>query len=145
MRHSTALFLLLSLCGSLVAQSGLQPKFDISPSIAKLPERSDFYGDWTRGDGGYRMEIEASAEVESGVVARYFNPSPINVESATFEETDEQLRLVIVLRDEGYPGSTYQLEFLAERVVLVGSYGRPGSQPGEIYFVKTPKDKSDSE
>lgn len=139
MRLFSSFLFLFAMCGLLVAQSGLQPEFDISPSIAKLPERSDFYGDWTRGDGGYRMEIEASAEAESGVVARYFNPDPINVESAVFEEIDEQLLLTVVLRDEGYPGSSYQLEFVAERVALLGGYARPGSQPSEVYFVKTPK------
>lgn len=141
MRLITVIFSLIALCGSLMAQSGLQPEFDISPSIAKLPERSDFYGDWTRGDGGYRLEVEASGEAESGVVARYFNPDPINVESANFEETDEGLRLVIVLRDEGYPGSSYQLEYFAERMVLLGAYARPGGQPSEVYFVRTPKGK----
>ncbi|MGC6424656.1 MAG: hypothetical protein ACON4O_06680 [Lentimonas sp.] len=115
------------------AQSGLQPKYDISPAIAKLPEQSDFYGSWTRGDGGYKIRVAASDE--GRVVVKYSNPQPINVESAVFEVIDGEPVLQFVLRDEGYPGSNYQLNFYSERRVLVGVYLRPESEPSQVYFV----------
>lgn len=124
----------------LTAQDGLEPPFDISPSIAKLAERSDFQGNWLRGDGGYRIAIEVNPDFPGGVSAGYFNPDPINVESSSFDSDAEVPVLVIVLRDEGYPGSIYELRYLAERAVLVGSYARSGSQPSEVYFVKQVKD-----
>ncbi len=128
---------LLSLfVGAVQAQeAGLQPKYDISPSIAKLPEQSDFYGTWLRSDGTYRVEVEAGAS-EGAVVARYFNPEPINVETASFDVVEGQPRLEFVLRDEGYPGSAYRLIFLAERRVLLGTYMRPGGEPAEVFFVR---------
>lgn len=141
MRLFALLILAVSLFSSVFAQQGLEPKFDIPPTIAKLPEPSDFYGKWLRGDGGYRLEIEADAKSPTGVTARYFNPEPIKVESATFDPNAEQPTLIVVLRDQGYPGSTYRLIYLAERAVLVGSYQRPGSDASEVYFVNEAEQK----
>jgi hypothetical protein len=137
MMYRITFFILLCLSSSFtVAQEApLEPKYDLSPSIAKLPARSDFYGAWLRSDGTYRVEIEPGVGA-GAVVARYFNPDPINVEAASFDEVGGQPRIEFILRDEGYPGSAYQLVFLAERRVLVGSYARPGSEPAEVYFVK---------
>ena len=126
--------LLSVLVGAVQAQDGLLPKYDISPSIAKLPEQADFFGTWLRSDGTYRVEIEAG-ETAGTVVARYFNPDSIHVESAVFDEVEGTPRLEFVLRDEGYPGSAYRLIFLAERRVLIGTYMRPGGEPAEVYFV----------
>ncbi|MGB0416628.1 MAG: hypothetical protein ACPGKS_07250 [Coraliomargarita sp.] len=124
----------------LFAQDGLEPPFDIPPAIAKLAQRSDFQGSWLRGDGGYRMAIEVNPDFPGGAQASYFNPDSIHVESAAFDPEAEAPLLVIVLRDEGYPGSTYELRYLAERGVLVGTYARPGSGPSEVYFVKQVND-----
>jgi len=121
--------------GTLQAQDGLQPKYSISPYIAKLPEQSDFFGTWLRSDGTYKVEIEAGKEAGT-VVARYFNPDPINVETSIFDEVEEQPRLEFVLRDEGYPGSAYRLIYFAERRVLLGTYARPDAEPSQVFFVR---------
>lgn len=136
MRRFSVFILLYLISIPLVAQqAALEPKYDISSSIAKLPKYSDFYGAWLRSDGIYRVEIEPGA-VAGSVVARYFNPDPINVEAASFDEVGGQPRIEFILRDEGYPGSAYQLVFMAERRVLVGTYARPDSEPAQVYFVK---------
>lgn len=127
-----ALFALL--VSSVQAQQSAEPKYDISPNIAKIPEQSDFMGTWLRSDGGYRIEVAAGAD-DGSVVVQYFNPDPINVESATFEVVDGQLFLKFVLRDAGYPGSSYELIFLSERRVLLGTYARPGAEPAQVYFL----------
>ena len=127
--------LLSVLVGAMQAQEGLQPKYDISPSIAKLPDQSDFFATWLRSDGTYKIEIEAG-EKAGTVVARYFNPDPINVETSIFDEVEGQPRLELVLRDKGYPGSAYRLIYLAERRVLVGTYARPDAEPSQVYFVR---------
>ncbi|ADE54792.1 hypothetical protein [Coraliomargarita akajimensis] len=127
-----AILLLFAVTG-LRAQEGLQPPYEIPSTIAKLPEQSDFLGDWLRGDGTYRLTIEL---VEGSLVVKYFNPKSIQVESAEFAVESELPFLRVVLRDEGYPGSTYELGFLAERGILVGRYSRPGGQPSDVYFVK---------
>lgn len=122
------------LTSSLQAQDGLQPKLDISPFIAKVPEQSDFMGSWTRGDGGYRIEV-TQGKAKGSVVVKYYNPQSINVEGATIETVDGLLQLNFILRDEGYPGSSYQLHFVAERAVLYGKYIRPGTEGDDVYFV----------
>ncbi len=125
---------LLALCISVAQGQGLEPKYDIPSSIAKVPEQFDFIGSWTRGDGTYRVEVIAG-KTPGTVMVKYFNPEPINVESAVFDTVDDLPRLTFVLRDEGYPGSTYQLEFYSERRVLYGQYTRPGAAPSEVYFI----------
>jgi len=120
--------------GSLQGQQAQEPKFDISPSIAKIPEPADFFGTWLRGDGDYRIEVARGA-AEGSVMVQYFNPDPINVESATFSVADGEVLLNFVLRDTGYPGSSYELVFLSERRILLGSYTRPGAEPSQVYFL----------
>jgi hypothetical protein len=131
---------IFSLCLLVVApcfaQEYAEPKYDIPSAIAKLPERSDFYGNWLRADGVYRLKVEPVADDAEGVVAKYFNPNPINVESAAFDAEANEPSLTVVLRDEGYPGSTYRLVYIAEAQVLAGTYARPGSEPSEVYFIK---------
>ena len=127
-----ALFGLLA--GSIHAQQAAEPKYDISPNIAKIPEQSDFIGTWLRGDGGYRIEVTSRVDAGS-VVVKYFNPEPINVESSTFDVIDGELFLKFVLRDTGYPGSSYELIFLSERRILLGTYARPGAEPSQVYFL----------
>ena len=114
-------------------QDALQPPFEIAATIAKLPEVSDFEGEWLRADGTYQLTLK---DTSGAVSAAYFNPKPMNVESASFDATSGQPVLTVVLRDEGYPGSTYQLVYMAERGILFGNYARPGSQPSEVYFVR---------
>ena len=134
-RALSFLLLLFLSVPPLAAQQGLQPKFEIPSSMAKVPQPEDFEGEWIRGDGTYRLEIDLT---DDGVEARYFNPDPVNVGSAEFPEDSRpaEPELVVVLRDEGYPGSTYRLSYFSERMVLVGTYTRPGTNPAEIYFVR---------
>ncbi|MGZ0709879.1 hypothetical protein ACWPKO_16250 [Coraliomargarita sp. W4R53] len=99
------------------------------------PSASQFAGEWTRSDGTYKMVVSVS---EDGAIAtQYFNPAPINVESTTVA-TDEEgvVTLEIVLRDEGYPGSSYELQYLPQYHVIVGSYSIPGQEPAEVYFTR---------
>ena len=75
--------------------------------------------------------------VESGkVVAQYFNPKPINVESTTLVEAVDYLSMKIVLRDQGYDGSNYELQYIPEYRFLVGIYTITGQAPTEVYFTR---------
>lgn len=93
-----------------------------------------FEGEWTRSDGTYRMDISVD---NAGVLkAGYFNPAPIHVESASVEELEDTMILQVVLRDQGYPGSFYELEYIPQYRVLVGRYTIPGQEPVEVSFSK---------
>ena len=51
--------LLALVCASpSVGQEGLTPPYEITPTIAKLPEVSDFEGKWLRADGTYELNVE---------------------------------------------------------------------------------------
>jgi len=133
-------FLLTLFCPLLIfAQEGQLPEdvieIEIPWCLAKVPERSDFNGVWLRADGTYRLEIK-DAEIEDATVVKYFNPGVINVESAVMRGEEGEPSLTVVLRDEGYPGSTYQLSYFSQRGVLIGTYTRPGSAPQETMFLK---------
>lgn len=114
------------------------PQQQVPPLIAKVPEKSDFFGEWLRQDGTYRLTIAKGKD--GRVIAKYFNPNPINVESALFRDTENGLGIEIVLRDEGYPGSNYLLHFNSSYRILVGRYLMAQSgQQHEVYFTPVKK------
>jgi hypothetical protein len=78
-------------------------------------------GRWLRADGGYVLEIRAVSS-EGRVEATYLNPRPINVARAEAERGGDIVTLVVELRDENYPGSTYRLWYDAGRDTLEGTY-----------------------
>ena len=78
-------------------------------------------GNWVRTDGGYIVAVR-SVGPEGRVDAAYFNPRPINVSRAEAAVKGNTAKLFIELRDEGYPGSTYTLEYDSTNDVLAGVY-----------------------
>ena len=78
-------------------------------------------GKWLRPDGGYIIEIR-SVSPDGAVDAAYFNPGPVNVETAGAQKQGDTIKVFIVLRDTGYPGSRYDLVYDAEENRLKGTY-----------------------
>lgn len=139
MKFFLALGVLISVFTSANAQDPNQgPKEQVPRLIAKVPERSDFIGEWLRQDGTYKLSLSKGKDGQ--IVAKYFNPKVIKVESAKFGEDEGRLVLTIVLRDEGYPGSTYQLFYDSSYRILVGGYLMPNSgQQHQVYFTAVKK------
>jgi hypothetical protein len=100
------------------------------------PEARRLIGRWTRPDGGYIIEIrnlDANGVAEAG----YFNPRPIHVSQAVVTRKDEALELFMELRDTGYPGSTYNLAYDAQRDLLAGVYYQAAmNQSFEVIFLR---------
>ncbi|HSR16767.1 MAG TPA: hypothetical protein VLM39_01650 [Ignavibacteriaceae bacterium] len=92
----------------------------VSESIKKT-ETSLLIGDWVRTDGGYLIKIIKINE-DRTLEAEYFNPNPINVGKAQWQESYGNLKIVIELRDVNYPGSTYTLDYLPDRDIFAGEY-----------------------
>ncbi|MEM9398612.1 MAG: hypothetical protein AAF984_00240 [Verrucomicrobiota bacterium] len=94
-------------------------------------------GKWSRPDGGYILEIKSLSE-DGDAEAAYFNPKPIHVESAYTAKSKLGAPIIkVVLRDAGYPGSTYVLKYFKEHDQLVGTYSQPAnSQSFNVYFVR---------
>lgn len=87
----------------------------------KVVDKNLLVGDWIRTDGSYLIKINNVNE-DGTLEAQYFNPKPINVESAKWEKYQGNLKITIVLRDQNYPGSTYSINYLPDGDFLAGEY-----------------------
>ena len=94
---------------------------DTVSSNRKASDKNLLVGDWIRTDGSYLIKIN-NVNKDGTLEAQYFNPKPINVESAIWEESYSNLKITIVLRDVNYPGSKYTLNYLPDRDILAGDY-----------------------
>lgn len=80
-------------------------------------------GRWSRTDseGAYVIEIK-SATADGKLDASYFNPNPIKVGHAEWQNKNGKLAVVVELRDVNYPGSTYTLNFIPSENRMTGNY-----------------------
>ena len=85
------------------------------------PDKNLLVGEWIRTDASYLIIIE-SIKDDGTLKAQYFNPKPINVGSAIWEENYGNLKVIIELQDVNYPGSKYTLNYLPDRDILAGDY-----------------------
>jgi len=93
-------------------------------------------GRWQRTDGGYIIEIHSIA-LDGKTAAEYFNPRSINVEKAQASIHKEQIKIEVMLRDVGYPGSAYTLIYAPDQDALGGYYYHPVSgQYFDVLFVR---------
>jgi hypothetical protein len=84
-------------------------------------------GRWMRTDGGYILQL-SSPTFDGGLAAAYFNPRPINVSRSAWVIEDGTLLVLVELRDQGYPGSTYTLAYQPDTDRLVGVYFQAAAQ-----------------
>jgi len=94
---------------------------DIVSSNGKSADKNLLVGNWVRTDASYLIKI-TNVNVDGTLESQYFNPKPINVDKANWEVSYGNLKITVVLRDVNYPGSTYTLNYLAERDMLAGDY-----------------------
>jgi len=85
----------------------------------KTPEH--LKGSWLRVDGSYTIEI-SEVQKEGKLIAKYFNPNPINVGSSGWRLNNKRVELFVELDDENYPGSLYKLYFNKKTETLEGTY-----------------------
>lgn len=104
------------------------------PSEAAAPAR--LLGRWQRSDADYILQIDAAAP-DGAMTARYFNPGPIRVGRAGWARSGERIVLSVELRDEGYPGSYYELAFDPASDSLDGVYHHLGiGQDFDVVFTR---------
>ena len=94
---------------------------DTIRSSGKAVDKNLLAGDWVRTDASYLVKI-IKVNQDRTLEAQYFNPNPINVGKANWEENYGNLKIIIELRDVNYPGSTYTLNYLPDRDILAGDY-----------------------
>jgi hypothetical protein len=114
--------LLLAACDKPARERSAAPATN-APAVAPQPrpQFTRLLGRWERPDGGYVLEL-SSVEVSGQFAAAYFNPNPIRVERALALSEKDVTKVLIVLRDEGYPGCTYQLTYDDKADQLYGTY-----------------------
>jgi hypothetical protein len=95
-------------------------------------------GNWLRTDAGYRILISNLNE-DGTLSAQYFNPNPINVGKANWEESYGNFKIIIELRDVNYPGSIYTLNYLPDRDMLAGEYYQ--AVEGLTFYVEFARNK----
>ncbi len=137
---SLAALLALSACNPSPAPDSAAAQKEMSTNTASparpRPEFEKLIGRWERPDGGYVLELR-SVDEAGRLDAGYFNPSPIKIERAQAFIEGGVVKLVVVLRDENYPGCTYQLAYDANHDQLFGEYYQAALQETyEIAFTR---------
>ncbi|MCB2169063.1 MAG: hypothetical protein KQI78_15510 [Deltaproteobacteria bacterium] len=97
------------------------------PAIAAEVEPLKVVGRWQRTDGGYILEL-TNPTFDGRLTAAYFNPRPINVSRSGWVFEQGNLLVLVELRDQGYPGSTYTLAYQPDTDRLVGIYFQAAAQ-----------------
>ena len=111
---------------------------DTIRSSGKAVDKNLLAGDWVRTDASYLVKI-IKVNQDRTLEAQYFNPNPINVGKANWEESYGNLKIIIELRDVNYPGSTYTLSYLPERDILAGDYYQ--AVEGITFYVEFTRNK----
>ena len=135
MRNLFVLFILLLVVG---CGKNDAPPVAPTPAVATV-DIQKLVGKWLRPDGGYILDLQ-SASADGKLVAAYLNPNPIHVAQATWRASDELgLVIFVELRDAGYPGATYRLQYRANDDSLAGTYTQPAvGQTFDVSFVRQP-------
>lgn len=118
--------------------NGTSPEKSAAAAAKSVPAPEKLVGRWLRPDGGYVLEIKRVG-ADGRIEATYANPRPIRISQAETNEQDGQRRLFVELRDEGYPGCTYKLKYVADTDQLEGIYFQAAIQEEfTVNFVRMP-------
>lgn len=91
------------------------------PAASEVVAQEKLIGKWQRTDGGYVIEVKSLAQ-DGKLDAGYYNPNPIHVGRAAWQNDGGRLMVLIELSDVNYPGSTYSLDYQPQGDKLVGTY-----------------------
>jgi hypothetical protein len=109
---------------------------ELQQTVNNTAVEDSLAGVWLRSDGTYRIEITEVKE-DGTLIAKYFNPDPINVGKSGWRIQNDELQLFVELSDENYPGSFYELTYDAVSGMLSGTYYQAVSK--ETYEVSFKK------
>jgi len=115
------LFLILLLNVSVLLFIACDNKTENKSQVAQKTDKTKIIGEWLRTDSDYMIKI-VEVNDNGSMLAKYFNPESINVGRANWESISGDLKIIIELRDVNYPGSTYTLNYLADKDMLAGEY-----------------------
>jgi hypothetical protein len=82
------------------------------------------------------IEIRA-IDAQGKLAASYYNPRPVNVSRAYVLKRGPDSQVFIELRDTGYPGSTYTLDYHPGKDLLAGIYHQAAQgQNYNVVFIR---------
>ncbi len=135
------MLLLLLLVGAVVVTGVwyLKSRDSGAQAPASAVVQTDFQllrGRWRRSDSDYVLVIKRIDD-SGRMDAAYVNPRSIRVNKAEASRQGDFLKVSIELRDEGYPGSTYELTYDQKGGVLRGKYYQAAiKETFDVVFVK---------
>jgi len=94
---------------------------EVSVETKTLRTLEKVKGRWLRPDGGYILEIKA-VDAQGKMDAAYFNPSPISVTNAVARVEGDDIKVLVELSGQNYPGSRYELTYIAAAELMAGTY-----------------------
>lgn len=122
------LFMLLATPQYQLSAKNKIPRY-ASPSFKNLPirpygqkqDKNLLKGIWERTDAAGELKI--SEILPNGALRCTFtNPKSITIEKAVWSNTSDVLRIHILFREDSYPGSSFSLNYIAEKDQLLGTY-----------------------
>ena len=103
---------------------------------AAQPEFNVIIGEWVRYDGDYTIRVR-EIKYDGSADLGYFNPGEIHVAESSVSLQKGLVKLFVKLQDRGYPGSTYELYYYAEKDALAGFYHQAAMrQTFEVIFFR---------
>jgi hypothetical protein len=122
--------------GFLPARSEPPPGAPAASSISVSPAFASLPGRWVRPDGGYVISIK-SADANGKLDASYANPNPLPFYTAVATADGGTLKIFFELREGGYNGSTYTLNYDVAGDQLKGTYYQAvAKQTFDVVFVR---------
>ena len=115
----------------------------VSPTaaISEPVNMQKLIGRWLRTDSQYVIEI-LEVSPDGTLRAGYYNPQPINVSAAKVENKNGTLQVFVELRDTGYPGSNYTLNYKPQNDALEGTYFQATlKQNFNVAFMRMPAER----
>jgi hypothetical protein len=94
---------------------------EVSAETKALRTLEKVKGRWLRPDGGYILEIK-SVNAQGRMEAEYFNPNPISVTNAVARMEGDDIKILVELSGQNYPGSRYELTFITAAGLMAGTY-----------------------
>lgn len=123
------------------SSSSIQPDAATAEAAAAQVNMQKLLGRWLRTDSPYVIEI-LEVSPDGTLRAGYFNPRPINVAVAKVEDKSGTLEVFVELRDAGYPGSNYKLNYNPKNDSLEGTYFQATMQQKfDVDFMRMPAER----
>jgi hypothetical protein len=111
----------------------------VAETVSEPEDLQKLVGQWTRTDSPYVIEIREVSE-DGTLAAGYYNPRSINVSTAKGEIKNGIAEVFIELRDTGYPGSNYSLQYNPGNDCLEGIYFQAAlQQKFHVTFMRMPQ------